>query len=125
MPSSRASSSPRSGGRRRPVGAPVERRAHQLARQLQVRGDRGVGLACRAWPAGRRRTSSVTSTSTGVVRVEVAVDRRAAQRALVHEEAEHEVWRVSRLEEAAQALARAQPPAERRDHLLAARVVAR
>ena len=69
----------------------------------------------RCCPRVARRSaqeSSVTSTSTGLVRSQVAVDRPPVERPLVHEEAEHEMVAGEALEEPAQALARAQAPAD-------------
>ena len=50
--------------------------AEQLARELEVPGDRLVGACARASRGGRRRDSSVTSASTGSQADEVAVDVR-------------------------------------------------
>ena len=52
----------------------------------------------------------MTSTDTGEVRFEVAVDGAPVERPLVHQEAEHEVVAGERTEEAGQLRARAQPP---------------
>ena len=123
MPSSRASSSPAHGRRGRPVAAPVERRRHQLARQLEVRGDRLVGLAAargQAVGARQQRHLHLHRARAG----EVAVHGAPVERPLVNEEAEREVGAGEPLEEAAEPLAGAQPPAEVAHHALAQRVVA-
>ena len=59
--------------------------------QLQVRVDRRARRCLPRVASRSAHDSSVTSTSTGAVRVEVAVDGAPVERALVHEEAEHEV----------------------------------
>ena len=79
MPSSAASSSPRTSGGAGPSACHASASASTIAGELEVRGDRLVGLA----PARRQAVgddSSVTSTSTGSVVDQVAVDRAAVER---------------------------------------------
>ena len=87
MPASRASSSPRSGSRGGPPRAPLERGGHQLARELQVRVDGALGVpAAGGEPVGARQQGHLDLDGRGAR--QVAVDRAAVERALVHEEAE-------------------------------------
>ena len=122
MPASRASSSPRRGSRGGPERAPVERGGHQLAGELQVRVDGALRVpAARGEPVGARQERHLDLDGRGAR--EVAVDRAAVERPLVHEEAEHQVMPGHGREEAAEPLARAQAPAHLTHHLLTQPVV--
>ena len=122
MPSSSASSSPRTG-----TGGGPLRRHSSAAGISSSASSRCASIARSAFlprVASRSATdSSVTSTSTGRRSLEVAVDGAPVERALVDQEAEHEVVAGHGLEEAAQALARPEPAADRAHHLLAEPVV--
>ena len=93
--------------RRRPPGAAPA--PQDLARELDVPGDRLLGLAApRGEPVGDGQQRDVDLDRLG--RREVAVQRpRASQRPAVHEEAEAQVVAGERRDVRAQALARLQP----------------
>ena len=103
----------------------AQRVAEHLARELEVRGRSPRRPCARAWRGGRRRESSVTSTSTGRAGSQVAVDGAARERALVDEEAEAQVVAGERGDVGAQPLAGAQarqrPPAPSRPPAVVAR----
>src|SRR5215211_2114006 len=84
-----------------PRRAPVERLAHQLASQLEVGGDGGLGVLAARGQAVRAREKRDLDLHRGRA-VEVAVDHLARQRARVDQEAEHQVMAGEPLEEAAQ-----------------------
>ena len=86
-------------------------------------GDRGVGVAAPGSQAIGAREQRHLHLHRARPR-EVAVDRLPGERPLVHEKSERKVGAGHALEEAAQPLAGAQPPAEGGHHLLAQRVVA-
>ena len=79
-------------------------------------------LAARGEPVGAGQERHLDLDRRGPL--QVAVDRAAVERALVHEEAEHEVVAGHPLEEAAEPLARPEPAADLPHHLLAEAVVA-
>jgi hypothetical protein len=88
-----------------------------------VRVDRPLGvLAAGGEAVGHREQRHLDLHRRGSL--EVAVDGAPVERALVDEEAEHEVVAGHGLEEAAEALARAESAADRAHHLLAEPIVA-
>src|SRR4051794_21702513 len=107
----------------RSARSPLERRGHQLAPELEVDLDGPVRvLAARREPVGARQHRDLDLYRLAAA--QVAIHRGLVERALVHEEAQHEVVARDRAEELAQLLARPQPAAYARDHLLAHGVVA-
>src|SRR3954451_14045251 len=91
--------------------APLERRGHQLAGQLEVQLDRLLRvLATRREAVGAAQDRHLDLDRRAGA--QVAVDRGPVERPLVHEEAEHEVVARDRAEELAQPLARTQAPAD-------------
>ena len=100
-----------------------QRLGHHLARQVQVRLDRRLRVSPpggQAVRAGQERRLDLDGLRGG----QVAVDRGARQRALVHQEAEPQVVAGDPAQVLAQRRARLEPAADRRDNLLADRVVA-
>ena len=91
MPSSRASSSPRSSGARRALGAPAQRVGEHPARDAQVRVDRLVrAVAARRQAVGDRQQRDVDLDRRAGA--QVGEHRAARERlGLVHEEAEAQV----------------------------------
>src|SRR3954447_2819234 len=140
MPSSAASRLPRTGARGGPlarhssaatISSRPSSRWTSMARSAFLPRGPGVAgasvarsgvLAARGEPVGARQHRDLDLYRLAAA--QVAVDRRLVERALVHEEAEHEGVARDRAEELAQLLARAQPAADARDHLLAHGVVA-
>ena len=96
MPSSRASSSPRTSGARGPAARRASAGAEQLA--ARARGaPRSPGSALRPRVARRSATvKTVTSAAYGLGRAQVAPDRAPVERALVDEEAEPQVVAAER-----------------------------
>ena len=112
-PARAASSSPRTSGSGARGGAALQRGAEHLARQLEVGGDRGLGvLAARGEPVGDGEDGDVGGVGLG--RAQVAPDRAARERALVDEEAEPQVVEGERRDVVARAAARRAGAAARR-----------
>ena len=123
MPSSRASSSPRTSG----AGGPAARRssAGPSISRASSRCAAIAGSALRPRVASRSATvKTVTSARTGSVASQVAPDRAPVERPLVDEEAEPQVVQAQRGDVVGELLGRAQPAQHRAGDLRPLAVVA-